>query len=100
MDKLEAIKLLDQRISELKTLPYAKFEQWLQKKHIETFEVESSTGKYYKIEAQAVLEDRDKPHGNIRVLATIDDSHLLSATKSLPMFRQFIIAPNNSMVSE
>ena len=100
MDKPEAIKMLDQQVTILKTLPYATFQQWQQRKHVEVFDMESHTGKYYKIEAQAVLEHGDKPSGNIRVLATIDDSHLLTMTKSFPMFRQFIIAPNNSIVSE
>jgi hypothetical protein len=99
MDKAEAIKMLDHQILELKKFPYATFEQWQQKKHVEVFDVESSTGQYYRIEAQAILENTSKFNGNIRVIATIDDSHLYSTTKTLPVFKQFIIAPNNSIVA-
>jgi hypothetical protein len=100
MDKLEAIKTLDQHITELKKSSYETFEQWLQKKQVQVFDVEGSAGNYYKIETQAVLEDSKKEKGNIRVISTIADNQLLSLTRSFPMFRQFIITPNNSIVAE
>ncbi len=100
MDKLEAIKMLDHQMSELKRLPYATFERWQQRRHVEVYDVASATGKHYKIEVQAVLEDSNKVNDNIKVIAMIDDSHLHSLTKSFPMLRQFVIAPNNSIVSE
>ncbi len=98
MDKIEAIKLLDRQMSELRMLPYDKFYDWQQKKHIEVFDIQSVSNKFYKIEVQCVLEDSARPYGNVRVVATIDDSHLLSFTSSFPIAKAFVISPNNVIV--
>jgi hypothetical protein len=99
MDRTEAVKILEQQVVKLKTLPYATFQDWQHRRHIEVYDIKSSTGRHYKIEVHASIEDINKPNGNIRVIAMIDDSHLISQpTNSL--IRTFLIATNNSTVAE
>jgi hypothetical protein len=100
MDKTEAIKVLDIKINDLKRMPYTTFDDWRQRKHIETYEIKSQTGQFYKIEAQAVFDEMGDAKGNIRVLATIDNSQVMSFTKSIPMLRQFTIAPSNMILPD
>jgi hypothetical protein len=99
MDRTEAVKILERQVEELKTLPYSTFLWWLQRKHIEVYDIKSASGRHYKIEVHGALEDSNKQNGNIRVIAMIDDSHLISqATNSL--IRTFLVSPNNTIVAE
>jgi hypothetical protein len=100
MDKFEAIQLLDQQISDLQRLPYATFEHWQQKKHVEVFNVESKTKRFYTIEVQAAQEDTGRGRGIIRVIVSIDDSHIIGMDAKFPVTKSFLMAPNNSIIKE
>lgn len=109
MDKIEAAKLLDKEVSELKQLPYAKFKEWLEDKdHPCCTEVIGESGQTYQIETSILLDSKanivlfsnKKLSENITVVVSIDTGDLLDLNTYSPMTKVFTITPDNTLVSE
>ncbi len=71
MDKKEAQSILDDQLASFSRRAYSELVKWVEERHIETLEVQGSSGTPYQVEIQFVWDDQ--PRGVIRILGNIDD---------------------------
>lgn len=93
MDKLEAKQILSDEIAKYRSRTFLELQRLLSEQ--DTFEITSSTGKWYQLEFQAVWDGR--PQGNLRVIGSIDDGGV-SAFK--PLCEDFILSPDGKLIGE
>ena len=91
----EATSLLETELAALRQRPYQDLVIHMAAGPLSCERVGVSGAKY-QIEIQAFWDDR--PGGNIRVMGSVDDGTLLRAT--MPVSRDFIMAPNGSFIGE
>lgn len=89
MDKEEAKAVLEEELEKFKSCSYEDLKKYIGDPHC--FEVTSKSGNYYQIELETVLDDQNKPEGDLQIIASIDDGGLLSA--AFPITSGFIISP-------
>jgi hypothetical protein len=97
MDDAEAGAILAQVVAGLRALAYDE----LVARHlaqVEAYEVTGASGAEYQVEVEAFWDDPRKPHGDLRVMAAIDDGR---GWRSLsPLTDSFIVAPGGGLVGE
>ena len=94
MDRSEAQALLRVQLNDYRTRPYASLMELVGTS--ERTEVAGPSGQPYQCVVNLMWDD--KPGGNIRVLAAIDDGTFRTAV--VPMTDDFIKAPDGSFVGE
>jgi len=94
MDKSEARKILQWRISRYRAKPYAELVKLID--HVQMHEATSVSGTKYTLEFD-MLWDRD-PDGDIRVIGEIDDGTFPSTF--WPLSDDFILSPDGKFVGE
>jgi len=93
MDNEEAKSILTQELEQYRNLSYSQLLTLLEEtKHIET---EGASGAKYQIDIYRVWDD--KPNGNLRVIAAIDD---FGWRAFAPLSDCFILRPNGAFVDE
>ena len=92
MDKVEARQLLEEFLQELKARSFLELQELLS--NPVCIERQGPSGVIYQIEYEAVWDD--KPGGDLRVIASIDDGGLLSAI--LPVTSGFLVTPIGEVV--
>jgi hypothetical protein len=93
MKRREADAILEQRLGELRRLPYSELERLLG--NDEVTEISASSGTTYYMEVEALWDDRRR--GHLRVLASIDDGGLRAFC---PLSKSFIVTPDGRFVGE
>ena len=97
MDEVEARSILDDTLSHLRGLAYsALVERYLGE--IDAYEVVGKSGAEYQIEVEVFWDDPRVPHGNLRVIAAIDDGRGWRSIS--PLNGSFIKAPDGTFVGE
>ena len=94
MNTEEAIALLDAELSRFRSCPYADLVRLMSDPLLD-IERTGASGAKYQIVIQAFWDNR--PDGNVRVLASIDDRGWRGF---VPLNRDFIKAPDESFVGE
>ena len=94
MDKDEALSLARAELAELRGSSYSELIERLLNRQ-ETFERVGDSGTRYQVELQAFWDD--KPNGNLRVSALIDDGGWRAFS---PRSVDFIRAPDGSFIDE
>ena len=94
MDKSEARKILQWRISRYRAKPYAELVKLIDS--VQVHVTTSVSGTKYTLEFD-VLRDRG-PDGNIRVIGEIDDGTFPSSF--WPLCNGFILSPDGKFVGE
>ena len=94
MDRSEAQALLRVQLNDYRTRSYASLTELVGTS--ERTEVIGPSGQPYQCVVNLMWDD--KPGGNIRVLAAIDDGTFRTAV--VPMTDDFIMAPDGSFVGE
>ncbi len=87
MDKVEARRLLEDFLDDLKTRSREELREFLA--NPVCIEKTGKSGTVYQIEYQALWDKG--PGGDLRIIASIDDSGLLSSL--LPMTSGFLVTP-------
>src|SRR5262245_3544549 len=93
MDRKEAGALLLEQLAAYRARPYADLIAAIGQ--VGSVEIAGPSGRPYQVEVNVLWDDR--PGGNVRVLASIDDGGLRSFA---PLTDSFIKAPNGSFVGE
>ena len=94
MDRREAQAIIAVELTDLRKATYPALVERLLGKQ-ETFERVGTSGARYQVEIQAVWDDR--PDGNLRVLAAIDDGGWRAFA---PLSDSFICAPDGGFIGE
>ena len=94
MNKQEAIKILEQELTEYRPKPYSQLCEIIDSEPV-TKEVKAPNGTAYQIEIMVHWDD--KPGGDIRVSGSVDDGGWRAF---LPLTSGFIKAPNNTFIDE
>ena len=94
MDKQEARSLLTEQLGTHRARPYADLMAMIGE--VECIEITGPTGQYYQIEFNVFWDN--KPGGNIRVAAAIDDGTFRAAFS--PLCDDFIKAPDGTFIGE
>jgi hypothetical protein len=92
MDKVEAQGLLDEFVKGLKNQSYGELRGLV--RHPTCVAVRGKSGADYQIEYEAVWDSQ--PGGALRIIASIDDSGLLSAM--FPVCADFLINPGGELI--
>ena len=93
MDKVEAKRLLEAAVAELRAKSRVELERLIGAP--DAYEVQGKSGKTYQMEKQAFWDD--KKGQDLRVLVSIDDGGWRALA---PMGYSFIMAPDGSFVGE
>jgi hypothetical protein len=94
MDKLEARRILDRRIAELREEPYERLKShWLHQPDCE--QITADSGAKYQVEIEALWDDEFA--GHLRLVASIDDGGWRAL---VPITEGFIVASDGSFVGE
>ena len=93
MDSQEAHAIVDKELQRYRVMTYRDLQRLLKERDL--LEIHGPSGASYQLEVEAVWDDR--PGGNLRVFAHIDDRGLRALA---PLTEDFIIAPNGSFVGE
>lgn len=93
MNKEEALRLLDQRLSTYRTAGYAALLRLLRDQ--DTLEVDGFGDTKYQVEIHAVWDDREG--GNLRIIGSIDDGRWRAF---VPLTSSFIVRPDGTFVGE
>ncbi len=94
MNKDEAAQVAEARLNELRRIPHAQLvEEWLKQPRSES--ATAPSGRTYQLEIEAVWDDRREKH--LRVWVLVDDGGWRA---SLPLSRDFIVAPDGSFIGE
>ena len=93
MNKAEARQLLTEKLGEYRKLSFVQLVAKIDRE--DHFEILGASGTAYQIEVQCFWDD--KPGGDLRVMATIDDGGLLSF---VPLCQDFILSPEGRFVGE
>lgn len=91
VDKVEARRIAQDRLEELRSVPFAELAEPLDGKQ-EVHEVVAASGTRYQLEAQAFREGE-----NLHVMVSADDGGWRAF---LPVSDSFIVAPDGSFVGE
>jgi len=94
MDRREAQSILAAELTGLRKATYSALVERLLGRQ-ETFDRVGASGARYQVEIQAVWDDR--PDGNLRVLAAIDDGGWRAFA---PLSDSFIRAPDGRFIGE
>jgi hypothetical protein len=94
MDRAEALSIAQAELAALRRATYSELVERLLDKQ-EDFERLGASGTRYAVELQAFWDD--KPNGNLRVSAAIDDGGWRAF---MPLTTDFIRAPDDSFVNE
>jgi len=94
MNKEEAKQILEVEIESFRVKSYAELVKMIDAE-LFTQERTGSSGKWYQISIQAFWDD--KPHGNLRVIGSIDDGGLRAF---IPLNEGFIKSRSNTFVGE
>jgi hypothetical protein len=94
MDRTEARAILQAEIAKYRQRSYDELLRLLDE--IDAYEVRGPTGAIYQLEVQGLWDDR--PGGNLRVMAGIDDGGQVSAFA--PLVASFILSPDGEFVGE
>ena len=89
----EARRVLSEQLAKLRTLPYRDLMARVDS--VFTEEIARDSERSWQLEFEVVWDD--EPHGNIRVIATIDDGGLRAF---VPLTDSFIKAPSGEFVDE
>jgi hypothetical protein len=95
MDKKEARSLLAEHLARYRSRSYAELSAWARERRIDTPEAVGPSGTRYQIEVQFFWDD--KPEGDVRVCAAIDDGGIRAF---LPLSDSFILSPAGKFVGE
>jgi hypothetical protein len=87
--KKEAAEIAEERLAELRSMPYEELEAFIEPIHKE---VVGRSGDAYQLEIKAVWDD--KQGGDLRVFVLIDDGGLRSF---FPLSREFLISPRGEI---
>ena len=96
MDKREAQEIHNHQIEIYRSKDYDQLADLIDSENIYT--VMGKSGVEYQIEVQAFWDSPRLPHGNIRVIMSIDDGKFFSSLA--PMTTDFIRAPDGSFIDE
>jgi len=94
VDKEESAQIAKSILDELRRETYQELQRFTLE-HPDTREVVGPSGKRYQVEVASFWDDR--PNGNLRVSVAIDD---FGWRAFMPLCRDFIMAPDGSMVGE
>ncbi len=93
MNKEEPEQILAEELAKYRSRSYEELKKLLS--NVDAYEVASDAGVGYQIEVEAVWDD--KPEGDLRVVAGIDDGGWRAFS---PLLGDFIISPNGDFVGE
>lgn len=93
MDTVAAQKVLDKWVARLRAVPYRELAARVGS--VTNDEVARDSERSWQLETQVFWDD--EPHGNVRVVASIDDGGLRSF---VPMTAGFAKAPSGEFVGE
>ncbi|NNE37574.1 MAG: hypothetical protein HKN08_04650 [Gammaproteobacteria bacterium] len=94
MDNSEAIELLDKELDKYKEFSYSKLKTMISAQPIGK-EVRTYNDADYNIEV--IIDWNEKPDGNIKVLAYVEDGEMRSF---IPLSKQFIKTPEDTFLEE
>lgn len=95
MDEVEARRVLDKRVAELRLQSYLDLQaDWFKQPDCE--QVQAPSGVEYQIEIEALWDDRRTQ--TLRVVVSVDDGSGWRAF--VPLTDSFIVAPDGSFVGE
>ena len=94
MNKVEAKRIIRAELETYRAKPYSELVQMIDVEPV-TGEVVLPSGKRYQIEIKAFWDD--KPNGNIRIVAAIDDGGWRTF---VPLCDGFIKSPTNEFIGE
>jgi hypothetical protein len=95
MDRNEAHAVLAAYLNRYRGRSYAELASCVGEGCIDTAQATGARGDEYQIEIQCLWDD--KPNGNVRVVASVDDGGLRAFC---PLTRCFIIRPDGQFVDE
>ena len=95
MDKKEARSILAEHLTRYRSRSYAELAAWVREGRVDTPQAVAPSGTRYQIEVQFFWDD--KPHGDVRVCASIDDGGIRAF---LPLTDSFILSPEGKFVGE
>lgn len=93
MDKVEASKILSERLAEYRRQSYAELARLVAAKQIDTSEIPGPSGASYQLEVQFFWDDQ--PGGDVRVLGSIDDGGWRAV---VPLTQSFIVSPEGKIL--
>jgi hypothetical protein len=94
MDKDEARRILDRRMTELRNEPYERLKShWLHQPDCE--QITADSGAEYQVEIEAFWDDASA--GHLPLVASIDDGGWRAL---VPITAGFIVAPDGSFIGE
>lgn len=76
MDTTEAKTVLENHVGSLRKQPYSELKRLSEERVIHSPELKGDSGKSYYLEVQFLWDST--PHGNVRVIVSIDDGHRAS----------------------
>jgi hypothetical protein len=95
MDNKEARSILAEHLARYRLRSYAELASWAREGRAATAEAVGPTGTRYQIEVQFFWDD--KPQGDVRVGASIDDGGIRAF---LPLTDSFILSAEGKFVEE
>ena len=93
MNKAEAKKILTQELSHLQEKSLEDLKKLINDPEI--FELTGASGASYQIEVQALWDNPHESHGDLRIIASIDDGSFLSAL--IPLSADFILGSDGKI---
>jgi hypothetical protein len=95
MDSVEAARILEEGVKELREIPYSELRRLVNDREVQTAEIAGASSSQYYLEVQAFWDDFSER--KVRVIAAIDDGGIRALR---PLTRSFIKAPDGSFVGE
>ena len=93
MDNIEAQRLLHDQLAAWRSKSHPELASLVGESH--DFEVTGPTGVWYQGHIRVVWDDQ--PHGNVRVIASIDDGGWRAF---MPLTDDFIMRPDGTLIGE
>jgi hypothetical protein len=87
--------ILAEHLARYRSRSYAELAAWARQSRTDTAEAAGPSGTRYQIEVQVFWDD--KPEGDVRVGASIDDGGIRAF---LPLTDSFILSPQGQFVGE
>lgn len=94
MDRDEALRVLAKELEVFRSMSYAALAERVGSPHVVSRS--GTDGTEYQIEVEVFPDSPRDPHGNVRVIASIDDGTFPSSIK--PLTRDFILSPGGEFV--